>query len=556
MYVGRSTHQGASLETRVRRYALGLLLAILVSYLSALGIPVPLTWDRRIKFIVYRGFVTGSPLLDFAVYTAAVILSAGILRDAAPLLLLLEAVGLAGYYTGAGWLLGVAGLLGLVICTWTLRRRGAGWLASTMLRGYLLLTVPAMTVSLIYILGLAPAWLCRRVILSLHVAWSTAAWASIGLLVAAAGYRAWLLIRRRAATSGGLEGSPPPSYWLPAGLTGVGLVLLLHNPSFNPGLLPVSVDTFYYARFLETVRVYGFVEAVRLYPGFARPLFLYMLHVLSRVVGDYVVLLDVVYPAACMLLLAYASSTAAWRLYGACEAGLAAWLAVLGPWAMSFIAAGFHANWLAISLALLMVAASTPIRRILLALLTALVHPWTFLLYAVGDVIYSAARGSGAWERLAAYSAAGLAALSAILYFGGGVSQVAAPAEAVGAVPFPLNVLRGVMLWSWGGLCNPPTLLLAALPAPPLSVMDAVYAFILLLLAPYTPVVAERIILDAPIPILAAHAYTWAEGRGLDTPAWLIVVLVAGYTLTFLAGLTPLHGQPWCSIAFIRGACG
>ncbi|MEB2835851.1 MAG: hypothetical protein GSR80_000995 [Desulfurococcales archaeon] len=545
------------------RLAAGALGVYALYYASYGLLPGPVARGRVVVYLVNSKPLLGLPQLDLIVLAGLLAYAASRRRGGPALLGLLLAF--AGYtiytLTMRPWALALyspAAALGLA----AYRGRGLGWVASS----------TALAASLVEALGLAgglsyfalgrwagPAW---ALVVRERLLWAALTWvlAPLAVIVGLAALAAILLGRpgiheslRRLLLGGrappgrvGRLGSPggecgwcPWSVVASAGLAAF-LVALPHLPTVNPGGAWVSVDTRYYMGFLSLARSQGLRAGLEAYSGMARPAYLALLYLAAGLV-DPRILVDVIHPIAALTLLAAASYVAVSRLAGPRAGALAALLAASGRTAATFIIGGFQANSIALPLALLMLAAPPGSLALpVLAALVALVHPWTYVMYAAA---YPLAHRRSLKEpgRLAAL----LALLVGALLLAEAAQRLAAPgASAVGPVassleplalkpePAPLNVFHALTLWTWGSQDQAP-LLLAGLLAPPGPLWAPLAASSPLLLA-LPAMLAHRILLNAPIEQLAAIQA--GESRDPAIKAFLLLAALAGSTIA-LAGI-------------------
>lgn len=350
---------------------------------------------------------------------------------------------------------------------------------------------------------------------------------------------------RREAPRGLLGLLVGPRAGLALGLAAAWLAVLLpHLPTVNPRGLPVSVDTFYYTRFLEMAEGLGLARALQ-EMSLARPAYLAALYAADRVVGDPFLLMDVLYPLLAYSLLVASVYRAAARLLGRSYAGAAALLAGLGHSVAAFTLNGLQANSLALALAVQLLAVEGAAATALLMLAAALIHPWTHVMYSAGLVLY---RWSSRGPRAALITAALAAALAvaeavARALTGGGVAAATArPLISAGPMPL-LGLLRGAHAMGWGSAFSAPLYLTAAAsPGPAAAAAVLAAASPLLLLGSMT--VTHRLLVNTPLELLAARLLA-----ALPRPLALALVLAAAARfLVVLAAAQPLSGSLWWSI--------
>lgn len=171
-----------------------------------------------------------------------------------------------------------------------------------------------------------------------------------------------------------------------AGILTALMLILVHLPTVNPEFKPVSVDTANYKIIFDRIGGCGIIEALRRSPE--RPLFMILVYPLWRALsGDVVLLMDLVYPLFALTLLTLASYYAGLKLGGSTTAGWASLLVPLGHAVPAFIGGGFQANSLALTPAILALTVEPKDwggahKLSALLTLTALLHPWTYFMYA------------------------------------------------------------------------------------------------------------------------------------------------------------------------------
>ncbi len=391
--------------------------------------------------------------------------------------------------------------------------------------------------------------------------WGLIEWLSIATLIVASGYWMVSLMRRfkfnpssaDIYTSSGRNNQvnrflKSPWTLLISEALVLAAVLLPHLPSVDPSGAPVSVDTYYYLRFINYANSHGVWNALREI-NYARPTYLLLLYTISRIIPP-VLLMDVVHPLIALSLLVFASYKLGRRLGGADVGGLAALLTPLGHTSVTFIAGGFQANSLALPLGLIMLGVnpSSLITLFSLGLAIALIHPWTFLMFSAAYLALVRV-SKGSWKTsfkplIALVTALGIAEavghiLSSTTPTGAATSTVV---NSIGLY-FPRNIFRGLEAWTWGSEANALLLLAASVPATftPVSVLMGVEFPILVM---GSSVIAHRLILNTPLEIQAS-----AVLRKLP-PEIIVLMVVATIArgAEILAGMTPLTQPLWTGI--------
>jgi len=332
-------------------------------------------------------------------------------------------------------------------------------------------------------------------------------------------------------------------------LTPTLVVLALHSPVMNPGMKPVSVDTYYYWRFFLAADRFGLSEALAMTRAMARPLYLIALYSAYKAVQDPVLLLDILHPIAALTMLVASSYIAAKRFCPK-AALLAALLTALGPNVVTFIAGGFQANSIALPLAILALSIDAQDLRgvstkALLYLAVALIHPWTYVMYAAAEALLWLAKRD--LHRFLLFTS-----LLLLIHI---VSEAVANTLVAGASPtvavtktlshgLSLGGLRGVVegmeLWTWGSMENPFIGVAAALATSytlPVAAPLAVSAPIALVAKPG---IVLRILLNIPLGLLAAIGLAQ---RSREVVLAVTIAAIA-QTLSLLCGLTPLEVHP------------
>jgi len=323
------------------------------------------------------------------------------------------------------------------------------------------------------------------------------------------------------------------------------IVLLPHTPTVDPVREPISVDTFYYMKFLNYARIHSLAEALRAFHAMARPLYLLAVYGIVHVVPPKL-FLDIIQPAITSVALVAVCTLMAARFGGPRAALYSALLVGGGRQVLTFVAGGFQANALALPIALATALVSRFTAYTTLLSVAALIHPWTAL-FVGASMAFLAWFRSGlrdACKRLAAVAIA-VGASSLVDQLVGYTSVPHAIASVMTrASPNPvLNLFRGVAIWTWSTLLNPPTQLVSSLCFVPTPI-----AAMLALLSPLTLVnslVVYRALLDTPLEVQASIALARLD----KILAVSMVISSIVYTLTIEIGLTPLTGPVWESIA-------
>jgi hypothetical protein len=541
---------------RIAGWAAGLLAVLAMAEVGGF-FPASVTGRDRVTFLVYQlSPLTGSWLLDAAaagVLGAILLACSGYTRPGGALGYLASALAAGLLLVAApGWA-GVAVVTLLAAAPLLAAHRGIRPRFALEAAGLAiaLLEAAAATAVLLYFAEPGYAWLVDAVTLRERRLWSlpAAAWP---LLAPVAG-AAWLACIAARLRSPGAR-CPLDRLQAPRGrggrlLLAAGLLLALllvalpHLPTVNPRLQPVSVDTFYYSRFLEAADRYGLSYALAATHGLARSAYmvaLYLVHRLTRL--DPYTLMDIVHPLAAFTLIVLSAARLAEKRLGCCS-GEAALLAAAG-WLPTFLLSGLHANSLAAAVALQYFALGSAGLAAAM-LVAALIHPWTHLVYSAGlaaDRLWRRdLRGAAAAALLAAAAFAASDAVNRVL------AGYAAAAAVTGSLQGGLGrepvrgAVYGALLWSWGSLDAAPWVQAAGAVAPlytPAAVVEAVAAPPALAA---NRVIAHRLFLEIPFWLPAAAAAALLPRRlrlGLLAAAAAGALLAAYYA-------APLHGPLW-----------
>lgn len=313
-------------------------------------------------------------------------------------------------------------------------------------------------------------------------------------------------------------------------------VILPHLPTVNKGFLPVSVDTFFYTKFLWYADEHGLAEALRRFHGMARPLYLIALYGVYRVIGDPFILMDVLHPLVAYSLLVLSFYFIAGKVYGREYAGIAAILAGSSHIVATFTHSGLQANSMALPLALLYFVLNQPLLAVAMVVV-ALLHPWTHVMYSASLVLYSLRR-RGVREAvtvggIAVTAMAVAEAASRILV----ASSVVEPTSSPLMVYEPLKGLYyGLYLVSWSSALNPSIYATALIGAMPLVVASilASYSPLLLLVNRYA---VHRLLVNTPFELASAKTISGLRKRAglallLSSVAYYFILLTYAYPLT------------------------
>ena len=411
--------------------------------------------------------------------------------------------------------------------------------------------------------------------------WALAEWMGIGLVIAAS--IMWLILKaigrshpletennNRSNEKIAGERTPSilenPKIIIPASIALVAiLVILPHLPTVNPEGKPVSVDTYFYTGAMLRADKYGLEKALKAYYP-ERPLHILAIYQLYRLVGDPILLMDIIHPIASLSLLTISSYIVALRKHGPRAAGLTAILTASGHWTLAFISGGFQSNSLALGVLLLLFALRG--REILAApaimVLGGLIHPWTLAVVVPAYILYLARVERAGWRPIlyvalsivlilyiadqVSTSITGVSALERL----NRVARVETIPQAIAGLPsidagdllvYTVNIFRGFQVYTWGALTVAPILILASLSTRR-SAATAFMAIAPIAMIPtiHAPGLVFRIYLDIPLEIAAALALARVRDRLLTAAA---VIAILARALIFLIGHTPLEGELW-----------
>jgi len=332
------------------------------------------------------------------------------------------------------------------------------------------------------------------------------------------------------------------------------LIIMLHLPTFNPDFAPISVDTFFYAR--ELTKAKSLHDVLLGFMG-TRPLYMLIIYFAYNIIKDPILLMDCIHPSIVLGLLVYATYRLSRKL---CPNGAitAALLTAIGPTILTFIAGGYQANSLALSLILIALSlnekkVSSVVLRYVLYLITALIHPWTFTMYLLLDIIWHTLRKE--FKYLLASLATLLSVILALILLST-IYQLKGPENYVYGLLIksmkvsypPGESLRWALeIMTWGSLLNTPLYLLI-----PLSYTLTQPHLLLALIMPITLVfnktIAHRLILNIPLGLIATYGIL----RLSKNLRIALILSIMAYTLCNAAALTPLTTPPWTNIFSIN----
>ena len=333
------------------------------------------------------------------------------------------------------------------------------------------------------------------------------------------------------------------------------LILYLHSPLHNPGLDPVSVDTYFYWKFFSLADKYGLRNALAMY-SMARPAYLIVLYgIYSNMplqLRNPILLMDILHPIITLSLLVLAVYCVANKYYGPRIAGYSAMLTAVGHACITFIAGGYQANSLALALALLWFYfyPEKPIVFTLLSLLVILIHPWTFSMYSVIILVYYTLVNRlekkslfQLYSILFITSIAGEAIDRILSFTSPATTSFKTVYTGIRYTNLPGNWISAFEIWNWGSQANAVILLFSLF-----AIEYSITSLSLALIAPATlfatPLILYRLVLNIPLEILVAKTMS-----NINKDISILVLLLAiSKTIIIATALTPLNTYPWINI--------
>ena len=555
-----------------RRAILGLYLLLTLYYLATvLGIPASVTTNRVVRFVALNAFLLHEPVYDILLLIAFAIGAyvLGLPRACALSLIpvalvpLIQVAGLPSRYQYVPLL--ASSLIPIAV---SVRR----WLRDIVI-GFSLIVIPIEVVAAslhVYsmISGRELPHAALMFVLRERALWALAEWVAISMIVITSVLSLVLVLNKgirkhiapvgRAINTavGGRHLHVKPSLGLAVGLaTAVLLVVLPHLPTFNPLSRPVSVDTYYYTKFLNLASREGVARALREFHLF-RPTYLAIVYLAYRASGlTPYMLMDVVHPLVAFIAIVVAAWYVSGKVLGREASGIVAILTPLSYTLITFVSGGFHSNTVALPLAILTISLTPSLRGYValyvLSTLTALIHPWTFIMYSIAYVIYRWRVRGDPLKVLAITAALLVTALASSEAVSNAITPASGPLGAMGkamstgvSAAFPKNIVDGIELWDWGTLSNPQYLLVASIPT---QVTTPFLALLALAIPVFKDFMVHRVLLNLPLYLGAAVVL-----RRVDrVVALALMVGMLARVLGQLSGLTPLEGPIWSEILMI-----
>ncbi len=317
-------------------------------------------------------------------------------------------------------------------------------------------------------------------------------------------------------------------------------LVLVHLPSVNPEFKPVSVDTANYKSLFDRVGGEGLREVLK--KSSERPLFIILVyHLWQALSGDAVMSMDLVYPIIALNLLAVASYYLGLRLGGPSSAGWASLLVPLGYAVPAFIGGGFQANSLALTTAILTLTIDPKSlggfsKLSALLTLTALIHPWTYFMYASALAFKGLRDRRGLAPTLLAL-AISYSITQAVDYSLGAVIVVEAasrPVTASWGLHLPASWFDAIQFYVWNAMSNPLYLTASLLTSEPCTSSITAVA------APFTAILPSglvfRLLLNLPTQLQASFTIKTLKQEHRR----LIFLFLTARVIGNLSGLTPL----------------
>ncbi len=557
-----------SLKSAAIKFITGLLVVYAMYYAGFGWLPVSFIENRTLKYIVNTQPFLGYLPFDFIVIVVSSLVTGYALKLGMKYPFTSIVVAFTGYLLYA--LLGYPPILSLfsasaIITLYTLYKH-LGLREVIIPSAYLIILfeVAVVTSTMSYFAMGSWTLISKAIILRERFMWGFMEWVSIPLLAISALFWTYSYLGGREfplkeVAENVLDELRNGRFKLSSKIAlsmSVGLVLLAvtlpHLPTVDPGHYPVSVDTFYYMKFLKYANSHGLFFALLKFKGFARPAYLVLLYYVCKLI-DPVLLLDLIHPAVALTLLTITTYLFVRRFAGENGGSIAALLAPLGHSAVTFISGGFQANSVALPLAILMLSTSpkSRARLLLLSLLVSLIHPWTFIMFSVAYIAYAWRIEKLRFRELVEPSiilSIALCASEVVDLITANVSPSAtASATLANSLGFylPKSLFRGIEFWTWGSQSNSLVYIISSLTPiiTPVSALLAVAAPLLL----FTPsVIIHRLLLNIP---LEAHLSPFIER--MDKAVITVVILATiARGLEVLAGMTPLTGNIWQAILY------
>jgi len=555
-----------NLKSAVLRVTTGLLVIYAMYYAGFGWLPISFTEDRILKYIINTEPLLAYLPIDFILITLSIASAPHLLKVSIKPIIPPLAIASTGYllYAAVGdprvlVLLSASAITTLYVLY---KNLGLREVIMSAVHATIILEVAAITSTLTYFTAGSWSPLTKAIVLRERFTWGFLEWASIPLLATSALLWTYSYIRKteyplkdiavkleKELAGEGIKYLVGIKALAVAVALALLAVALPHLPTVNPGLYPVSVDTYYYMKFISYADIHGLSQALIKFKGFARPAYLTILY---RAV-DPVILLDIVHPAIALTLLTIATYLFVRRFADDKATSIAALLTPLGHSTVTFIAGGFQANSIALPIALLMLTTDPKSKTKLLALAVplALIHPWTFIMYSVAYIAYAWRIGGLKIRELITPITTLLVALGIseiIDLLTAGISPTSAATGTVArslGLHLPQNLFRGIEFWTWGSQANTLIFTTAALtysPTPATAILAATAPLLLIT----SSAIIHRLILNTP---LEAHASILLKNMNTSLIA-AITLATAARGLEVLSGMTPLMAGIWQALIY------
>ena len=545
---------------------LGVLMIYLFYYLPSSWLYTPVTVERVTRFLIPGSPLLGSYLVDYLVliiFNVLFAISSRSMKALSTTMVLPVSYALLKIFGDSRYLL----LIPLqIICSAALSRVRLRDALIAIIMGLLSLSLVSIASSMYYFIYKSDLSYLRQYIEPLRITWSFPGAVAIITLIPMGILSLFTRYINIARNMEDISDRGAPILLIASLMIPPIFIVLTHLPSVNPGLYPVSVDTYFYTKFLQEAGSHGLHNALeKNYPE--RPLYLLMIYYLNMAIREPVILLDIVHPIIAIDLLVITSYIVSKKLYGPKYSGWIALFTASGHATYGFIAGGFQANSLALPFALLLMISRPGIYSLILLILIAMIHPWTFAMYACSWILFhiiarnwkGAIMGLimvitivGVGEALTRNLSGGSIAspiINTIMY---GINKLIN----IVRIGNPLeNIYLGYTLYAWSSIYVPPIALMTiysiyrGLPRELASI--ALVSSVAAIATQSDLSLIYRVYLNTPLEIMIKPALEDSEKISRYARLAIFIITIA-YGLTILIGLTPLKGDPWERITRIR----
>jgi len=546
----------------VKRFSVGILTVFTLYYVGFSWLPVSFVESRVLKFLIVAEPLLALYPLDFIVISILIMFTLHLygyrLVKALPLAILPLIVYMSYLLLGSHRVLSLTSIIVLVALYYVFKRGGLEEVVLGFSYTIIAVELAAIISSLSFFTLGSWSGIAKAVVIRERLIWGFIEWFSIPLIIASSFIWLYTLLTNSKHPLQGLSGklrSEKGSMCIVGGRAlGVSLILvwvtilLPHLPSVNPSLKPVSVDTFYYMKFFKCAEEYGLAYALNELRGYGRPVYLTLLYMVNSVVGDPILLMDIIHPLISLSLLVIVVYIVVRRFVGDRAASITALLTSIGHSTITFIAGGFQANSLAlpIALCLFIIEPKSTVKLFTTLLIVALIHPWTFVMFSTAYLFYVWRVRRESLHGTLRVLALTLIALLVSEVVDRVVSNVSPSGLAVRTVTSSFNfnvianVFRGFEFWTWGSQANAPILLASSISwvTTPASTLLAVIAPLTLI---STSMIIHRLFLNIPLEMLAATVLVRVDRY----VAIALILSAITRSLIVLTGMTPLIGSVW-----------